>query len=168
MGGANSVGLPGTHLNSVANTHNDPIVRSSESSLNGKLVVADANTNARNVSSAPSIIGEYRGHATMVANSVLTYLDNERKHGDRFHEKAKRYKTTKFMTMSSTDLYKQFDTMTLFCDWLISHLDLNHVSVNNFLLMLTIRLTTRLCKVQNNTINSHHVLTGLSACISCS
>ena len=79
MGGANSVGLPGTHLNSVANTHNDPIVRSSESSLNGKLVVADANTNAINVSSVPSIIGEYRGHATMVANSVLTSLDNERR-----------------------------------------------------------------------------------------
>ena len=75
MGGANSVGLPGTHLNSVANTHTDPIVRSNESSSNGKLVVEDANTNARNVSSAPSKIGEGRGHATMVANSVLAFLD---------------------------------------------------------------------------------------------
>ena len=82
MGSANSVGLPGTHLNSVANTHNDPIVRSNESSLNGKLVVEDANTNARNVGSAPSKIGEDHGHATMVANSISASLDSESEHSN--------------------------------------------------------------------------------------
>jgi len=94
MGGANSVGLPGTHLNSVANTHTDPIVRSNESSLNGKLVVEDANTNARNVSSAPSKIDKDRGQATTVANSAMVFLDSESEHGDQFHGKAKRYTTT--------------------------------------------------------------------------
>ena len=91
MGGANSIRLPGFHSNSDANTHTDPIVRSSESSLNGKLVVEDANTNARKVISAPSKIGEDRGHATTVANSVLASSDSESEHGDQFHEKAKRY-----------------------------------------------------------------------------
>ena len=93
MGGANSVDLPGTHLNSVANTHNDPIVRSNDSSLNGKLVVKDANTNARNVCSAPSKIGEDHGHATMVANSISASLDSESEHGDQFQRKTKRYIT---------------------------------------------------------------------------
>ena len=91
MGGANSIRLPGFHSNSDANTHTDPIVRSNESSLNGKLVVEDANTNARKVISAPRKIGEVRGHATTVANSVLASSDSESEHGDQFHEKAKRY-----------------------------------------------------------------------------
>ena len=88
MGGANSVGLPGTHLNSVANT---PIVRSNESSLNGELVVEDANTNARNVGSAPSEIGEDHGHATMVANSISASLNSESEHGDQFQRKTECY-----------------------------------------------------------------------------
>ena len=91
MGGANSVSMPGTHSNSDANTHTDPIVRSSKSSLSGKLVVEDANMNVREDSSAPIKIDEDRGHATTVANSVLASLGSESEHGDQFHEKAKRY-----------------------------------------------------------------------------
>ena len=91
MGGANSVSLPGTHLISDANTHTDPIVRSSKSSLSGKLVVEDANTNLREDSSAPMKIDEDRGHATTIANSVLASLGSDSEHGDQFHKKAKRY-----------------------------------------------------------------------------
>jgi len=91
MGGANSVSMPGTHSNSVANTHTDPIVRSSKSSLNGKLVVEDANMNVREVSSAPSIIDEDRGLATTAANSVLASLHSDSEHGDQFYERTKRY-----------------------------------------------------------------------------
>ena len=87
MGGANSVSMPGTHSNSDANTHTDPIVRSSKS-LNGILVVEDANMNVRGVSSAPIKIHEDRGHATTIANSVLASLDSENEHGDHFHERA--------------------------------------------------------------------------------
>ena len=92
MGGANSVSLPGTHLISDANTHTDPIVRSSKSSLSGKLVVEDANMNLREDSSAPTKIDEDRGHATTVANSVLASLGSDSEHGDQFHERAKRYR----------------------------------------------------------------------------
>jgi len=92
MGGANSVSLPGTHLISDANTHTDPIVRSSKSSLSGKLVVEDANMNLREDSSAPIKIDEDRGHATTVANSVLASLGSDSEHGDQFHKKAKRYR----------------------------------------------------------------------------
>ena len=95
MGGANSVSMPGTHSNSDANTHTDPIVRSSKSSLSGKLVVEDANMNVREVSSAPSKIHEDRGHATTVANSVLASFGSESEHGDQFHERAKRYTVSK-------------------------------------------------------------------------
>ena len=91
MGGANSVSMPDTHSNSLANTRTDPIVRSSKSSLSGKLVVEDANMNVREVSSAPNKTDEDRGHATTAANSVLASLDSESEHGDQFHERAIRY-----------------------------------------------------------------------------
>ena len=94
MGGANSVSMPGMYSNSDANTHTDPIVRSSKSSLSGKLVVEDANMNVREDSSAPIKIHEDRGHATTAANSVLASLDSESEHGDQFHERAKRYRST--------------------------------------------------------------------------
>ena len=54
MGGANSVDRPGTHINPQANVHSDPIVRSSKSSLSEEVVVEEANTKVREVSSAPS------------------------------------------------------------------------------------------------------------------
>ena len=66
-------------------------MRSNESSLNGKLVVEYANTNARNVGRAPSKIGEDHGHATMVANSISASLDSESEHGDQVQRKTKRY-----------------------------------------------------------------------------
>ena len=91
MGGANSVSMPGMYSNSDANTHTDPIVRSSKSSLSGKLVVKHANMNVTEVSSAPSKTDEDRGHANTAANSVLASLDSESEHGDQFHERAIHY-----------------------------------------------------------------------------
>jgi len=76
MGGANSVDRPGAHLNPQANVHSDPIVRSSKSSLGGEVVAEDANTKAREVSSAPNIFW------------------HESEQSDQFHEMAVRYSKT--------------------------------------------------------------------------
>ena len=68
-------------------------MRSSKSSLSGKLVVEDANMNVREDSSAPIKIHEDRGHATAAANSVLASWDNDSEHGDQFHKRTIRYNT---------------------------------------------------------------------------
>ena len=118
MGGANSVSMPGTHSNSDANTHTDPIVRSSKSSLSGKLVVEDTNMNLREDSSAPIKIDEDRGHATTVANFVLASLGSDSEHGDQSHKKVKRY-NTRFRTWTSV-LYFLTLVICMLCTPLIS------------------------------------------------
>jgi len=60
---------PGRNLNPQTNVHSDPIVRSSKSSSSGEEVAENANTNAREVSSAPSKIDKDRGIANTAANS---------------------------------------------------------------------------------------------------
>ena len=95
MGGANSISMPGTHSNSDANTHTDPTMRSSKSSLSGKLVVEDANMNVREDTNTPVKINEDRGHATTAANSVLASLDSKSERGDQFHERGRNHSITK-------------------------------------------------------------------------
>jgi len=80
MGSANSVDRPGMHLTPQANVHSDPIVRSSKSSLSGEVVAEDANTNVREVSSAPSIF----------------WHDSEQ--SDQSHETAVRYNGARNLT----------------------------------------------------------------------
>ena len=64
---------PGTHLNTQANVHSDPIVRASKSSMSVEVVAEDANTKVREVSSAPSV------------------FRHESEQGDQFHEMTVRY-----------------------------------------------------------------------------
>jgi len=85
------VDRPGTHLNPQANVHIDPIVRSSKSSLSGKVVAEEANTKVREVSSGPSNVDNDRGMETTAANS-------ESEQGDQLHDRAVRYKFHRLVT----------------------------------------------------------------------
>jgi len=85
MGCANIVDRPDTHLNSQANVHSDPIVKSSKSSLSGEVVAQDAHTKLREVNSAPSIFW------------------HESEQGDQLHERAVRYRYSMLFTTNARD-----------------------------------------------------------------
>jgi len=80
------VDKPDMHLHPQTNTHTDPTVRSSKSSLCGESVAEDANTNMREVSSATSETDEDHSQATTAVNSVLARLDSESEQGDQSHK----------------------------------------------------------------------------------
>jgi len=91
------VDRPGTHLNPQANVHNDPIVRSSKSSLSGEVVAEEANMRMRDVSSAPNKVVDDRVMATTAANS-------ESEQGDQLHERAVRYRSIRHSVFPRNDV----------------------------------------------------------------